>query len=109
MTDEPGDVRVVDVPGRSRFEIRVEGELAGLAEYRMRPGRIVFTHTEVDDRFQGRGLAGRLARAALDSARDRGLQVAPLCPYIVRYIRRHPEYVPLVDDQHRAEVTAASD
>lgn len=107
MTDDRDDVRVVDVPDRGRFELRVDGELAGFAEYRLRPGRIVFTHTEVDDRFQGRGLAARLARAVLDSARERGLRVTPLCPYIARYIRRHPEYVPLVDDQHRADFTAA--
>jgi predicted GNAT family acetyltransferase len=103
------DVRVVDAPDDRRFELRVDGALAGFAEYRMRPGRIAFTHTEVDDRFQGRGLAGRLARAALDSARDRGLEVTPLCPYIADYIRRHPEYVPLVDDRHRAEFTATPD
>lgn len=109
MTDDSGDAQVVDVPDRARFELRVDGQPAGSAEYRMRPGRIVFTHTEVDDRYQGRGLAARLARAALDSARDRGLQVTPLCPYIAGYIRRHPEYVPLVDENHRAKFTSTSD
>lgn len=103
------DVQVVDVPEQSRFEIRAAGELAGHAEYRLRPGRMVLTHTEVDDRFQGRGLAGRLARSALDAARERDLQVTPLCPYIADYIRKHPEYVPIVDDKHRSEVADASD
>ncbi|HEX6446812.1 MAG TPA: GNAT family N-acetyltransferase [Streptosporangiales bacterium] len=104
-----GDVVVVDVPEKARFELRVDGERAGLVQYRMLPGRIVLIHTEVEDRFQGRGLAGRLARAALDSARERGLQVTPLCPYVADYIRRHPEYVPLVDERHRAEFAPASD
>lgn len=103
------DVQVVDVPEQSRFEIRAAGELAGHAEYRLRPGRMVLTHTEVDDRFQGRGLAGRLARSALDAARERDLQVTPLCSYIADYIRKHPEYVPIVDDEHRSEVADASD
>lgn len=107
--NDSDDVRVVDDPERSRFEIHTGGELAGHAEYRLRPGRMVLTHTEVDDRFQGRGLAGRLARSALDAARDRELPVTPLCSYIADYIRKHPEYVPLVDEKHRSEFADASD
>jgi uncharacterized protein len=100
VTDSP-EARVADAPERSRFELVVDGELAGFAEYRLRPGRIVFTHTEVDEAHQGTGLAGRLAAAALDAARERGLEVTPLCPYIAGYIRRHPGYRELVDEQHR--------
>lgn len=104
MSDQIDEIRIVENPDENRFEIHTGGQLAGWAEYRLRPGRITFTHTEMDDRFQGRGLAGRLARGALDSARERDLRVIPLCPYIVGYIRKHPEYVPLVDDQHREHV-----
>jgi uncharacterized protein len=98
------EVLVRDAPDRSRFEITVDGELAGFAEYRSRPGRIVFTHTEVDDPYQGHGLAGKLVRAALDRARRLGLEVTPLCPYVADYIRRHPEYADLVDERHRGQV-----
>lgn len=109
MNDHPHvsdeEAAVVDLPERSRFEITVDGELAGFAEYRLRPGRVVFTHTEIDDRYQGRGLAGRLVRAALDQVRDRGLWVTPLCPYIAAYIRTHPEYVERVDPEHRERVS----
>lgn len=105
MDEHAHEVAVTDAPERSRFEITVDGELAGFAEYRLRPGRVVFTHTEVDDAHQGRGLAGRLAQAALDQVRDRGLQVIPLCPYIAAYIRKHPEYVELVDAEHRERVS----
>jgi uncharacterized protein len=101
----PDDIAVSDARDRSRFEITVNGELAGFAEYRLRPGRIVFTHTEIDEGYQGRGLAQRLATAALDEARERGLLVTPLCPYIASYIRRHPEYLDLVDAQHREQVS----
>ena len=48
---------VLDVAESSRFEIRVDGRLAGLAQYHMKdPGLIVFTHTEIDDAYEGRGL-----------------------------------------------------
>lgn len=98
-------VRVVDVPDSSRFEIRVDGALAGFADYRRRSDRVVLTHTEVDSAYQGQGLAGRLTREVLDRIRGEGLYVTPLCPYVADYIQQHPEYSDLVDERHRAEVT----
>lgn len=100
------DVRVADNPEQGRFEISVDGQLAGFADYRRRPGRVVFTHTEIDPAYQGRGLGGRLAREALEAARAEGSAVTPLCPYIAGYIREHPEYVALVDEQHRQQFTS---
>jgi predicted GNAT family acetyltransferase len=94
---------VRDAPDRSRFEIIVDGKLAGFSEYRSRPGHIVFTHTEVGDAYQGRSLAAKLVRAALDRARRLDLEVTPLCPYVAGYIRRHPEFLDLVDERHRAQ------
>ena len=52
---------VRDQTEQHRFEILVDGELAGFADYRMRPGRIIFTHAEVDDAYEGQGLASELA------------------------------------------------
>ncbi|WP_240686740.1 GNAT family N-acetyltransferase [Amycolatopsis suaedae] len=97
MTESADEVQVADNPARSCFEVHAGGELAGRADYRLLPGRMVLTHTEVGERFAGRGLAGRLARVALDSARDRGLAVTPECEYMAGWIRKHPEYLPLVD------------
>ena len=91
--DEP---RVVHEVERRRFEIFVGDTRAGLAAYRDEPGRRVFTHTEVDPAFEGRGLGGRLAAFALDETRAQGLSVVPLCSFIAAYIARHPEYEPLV-------------
>ncbi len=93
------DVRVVDNPDENRFEAYVDGELAGFAEYRRRDGdRIVFSHTEVDDAFEGHGVGSKLAAGALDAARARGLTVTPLCPFIRAFIDRHPDYADLVAD-----------
>jgi predicted GNAT family acetyltransferase len=89
-------VEVADNPDASRYEITVDGRLAGFADYHARPGRLVFTHTEVDDEFEGQGLGSRLVRGALDSARAAGLRVVPRCPFVARYIQRHPEYRDLV-------------
>jgi predicted GNAT family acetyltransferase len=94
---------VFDVPERSRFEIHADGRLAGFAEYRVKdPGLIVFTHTEIDDAFEGRGLGSTLVRAALDAARTRGRAVRPDCPFVRGYIARHPDaYLDLVPEELR--------
>lgn len=89
-------IEVRDAPGASRYEIVAGGELAGFAEYRLGEGEIVFVHTEVDDRFEGRGLGGRLVSFALDDARRRGLAVRPRCPFVRSYIERHEEYADLL-------------
>lgn len=73
----------------SRYEITVDGVLAGFAEFDLRPGAIRFTHTEVDPAFQGRGLAGILAKAALTDATASGEAIVPLCPYIAKYLETH--------------------
>ncbi|MEV0148533.1 MULTISPECIES: GNAT family N-acetyltransferase [unclassified Nonomuraea] len=90
-------IDVVDNPAESRFEILLDGEVAGFADYRLLPEKIVFTHTEVRPELEGQGLAGRLVGHALDMSRDTGLRVVPLCPYVAKYIERHPEYKDLVD------------
>lgn len=110
MTQRPDDlstdtVTVADAPERSRYEITVDGKLAGFAVYRAHPDRLVITHSEIDDEFQGRGLAGQLTRYALDDIRTKGLLVTPLCPYTSAYIRKHPGYVDLVDEKHRQSVS----
>ena len=91
------DVQTTHAPARSRYEAHLDGELAGFAEYRLGDGVVTFTHTEVDDRFEGRGVGSALARFALDDVRaDGSRRVVPLCPFIKRWIDRHPEYADLV-------------
>jgi predicted GNAT family acetyltransferase len=90
-------VEVDDAPDRSRFEITVDTRPAGFLEYRLLPGVIVFEHTEIHGDFQGRGLAGRLAAGALDTARERGLRIRPVCEYLAGYVQRNPQYAALVE------------
>jgi predicted GNAT family acetyltransferase len=97
------DIRVVDVPDRSRFEIRVDREVAGFTEYRRRPGLIAFIHTLIDPRFEGQGLASQLVGTALSEARSDGLSVLPFCPFVRSYIAGHTEYLDLVPEDMRAK------
>jgi predicted GNAT family acetyltransferase len=89
MTDA---IEVRDNPDESRYELLLDGELAGVADYRDRAGRRIFVHTVVDPAFSGRGLGNRLARGALDDALEHGLPIVPRCPFIRSWLERHPEY-----------------
>jgi len=89
-------IATVDRPDQRRYELTVDGEVAGWVTYRLHEPRVTFIHTEVLPAFAGRGLAQRLAADVLDDARARGLRVRPLCPYIARYIREHPAYQDLL-------------
>jgi predicted GNAT family acetyltransferase len=87
---------VLDRPERHRFEIVADGEVAGFADYQLRGAEILFTHTEVDEAYEGKGLGSVLVRHVLDAARERELAVLPLCPFVREWISRHPDYLELV-------------
>src|ERR1700722_4863185 len=97
-----GAPAVTDNPAASRYELHVDGELAGIITYRLRDSTISLQHTEIKPDFQGAHLAGHLARFALDDARERGLAVLPFCPYVGSWIKKHPEYAELRTQDRRA-------
>ena len=102
QVEAPAEAEVVHVPEASRFELRLAGRLIGHADYHRRNSRIAFTHTEVDEPYEGRGLGYLLAEAALSMADEEGLEVVPLCPFIAHYIDENPAYERLVAADHRA-------
>lgn len=95
MTDPR--VRYVRDEEAHRYELLLDGELAGYAEYRTRPGRIVFTHTVVHPGHEGQGLGSALAKHVLDDAVARGERIVPYCPFIAAYLKRHEGYEASVD------------
>src|SRR5262245_42764485 len=97
MTEvDTADLHVVDNPDAHRYEIWAGGKLAGLATYKVRPGRLVLIHTETEAGFEGHGVAARLVHDMLDDIRSRGLRITPVCPYVRHYLSEHPDYADLV-------------
>jgi|HubBroStandDraft_2_1064218.scaffolds.fasta_scaffold790581_1 predicted GNAT family acetyltransferase len=91
MSESDSSITVVDNPDRSRYEAFVGDQLAGFVTYRTRTGVVILVHTEVDEAFEGHGVGGRLAAAALADVGARGLKVEAWCPFIARYLEQHPE------------------
>lgn len=97
-----------DNPDRHRFEVDLgDGNLA-VAEYLLRPGKVLFTHTEVPKEHGGKGIGTALIRFALDAARERGLEVVPICPFFADYMRSHPDVQDLLDAESRARLSVES-
>jgi predicted GNAT family acetyltransferase len=87
------DVEIRDNGEASRFEAIVHGEVVGFAEYRLKPGVITFTHTEVDDDQEGQGIGSALVRESLDGVRTDGeLKVRIACPFYRAYLERHHDW-----------------
>jgi predicted GNAT family acetyltransferase len=70
-----------------------------LLNYRRSAGKLVIYHTEVPQAFEGRGLAERMTRAALEFARSSNLQVEPRCPYTANFMQKHHEYDDLLSSR----------
>ncbi len=85
---------------RHRFEIDL-GDGVAIAEYTLPAGKILFSHTEVPPAHEGRGIGTALIKAGLAAARQRGLQVIPICPFFAAYIQSHPEEQDLLDPAWR--------
>lgn len=88
-------IEIRDNSEASRYEAVIEGHTAQVA-YRREGDTIVFVHTEVPQPLEGRGIAGKMVKKALDDAQEAGLGVVAECPYVAAYLKKHPEYAGLI-------------
>jgi predicted GNAT family acetyltransferase len=96
VSTQSPEIVVQDKPNDLRYELLVDGDVAGELQYRRTRDAIALVHTEVSPALEGRGLGAHLVAGALDDIRARSLRVTPICPFVRSYIRRHPEYSDLV-------------
>ena len=95
-TDKTGAEATVSA-AEGKYTIAVDGETVGLAAVADRGNQRVFYHTEVEDRFGGRGLATILVDEALKATRADGKRVVPVCPMVAAFVKKHPEFSDITD------------
>jgi predicted GNAT family acetyltransferase len=97
---EPGHIpmerpalHVADVEARQRYEARLDpaGPLAALISYERTATWVALLHTEVQGGFEGQGISSQLVAWVISDARARGLAVIPRCPFVIRWLERHPD------------------
>ncbi len=88
---------ILDRPEAGRYELRDGDTPIGFARYSDHGDSLVFTHTAIDDAYEGRGLGSRLARYVLTDAVARNKRIVPACPFIAAYLKRHHDYDAQVD------------
>ena len=93
---------IVDNPEKHRFEADLGDGSFAVAEYNLLEHKIVFTHTEVPAAHEGQGIGSALIRHALRYARERKLQVIPICPFFAAYIKKHEDEQGLLDPAYRS-------
>jgi predicted GNAT family acetyltransferase len=90
MADE-----IRDNPARGRFEMDA-GDGVAFVNYKLVPGVITLTHTEVPQELEGQGNGSKIVRGVLDIVRARGLKVVPACGFVAAFIRKNPEFQDLL-------------
>lgn len=72
------------------------------------PHRIFF-HTVVKEAYGGQGLASKLVQAAVEDAIASGAKVVPVCPYVVAWAKKHPEFADHIVTARPEHLNAVSD
>lgn len=81
---------------KQRYEIFADGTFAGFTQAHAVGEVVTMPHTKIFDEFEGQGLASVLVAGALDDVRARGQRIVPECPYVARFVEKHPEYADLL-------------
>jgi hypothetical protein len=101
MTTDSPHYAIVDNVEKHRLEADLGDGSVAIAEYKLVPGKIVFTHTEVPPAHEGQGIGSALIRFGLAFTRERGLKVIPICPFFAAYFKKHAEEQDLLDPPFR--------
>lgn len=75
-----------------RFEITSDDAVAGFTQFLDRDGRRIFFHTEIGEEFGGQGLAAIVVEQAVAATREEGQTIVPVCPYVAKWLTKHPEH-----------------
>ncbi|MBD3582367.1 GNAT family N-acetyltransferase [Flavobacterium selenitireducens] len=79
-------------PEKKRFELEVEGHTAIIESILTNENVMYLTHTEVPVALEGKGVGKKIVEGALNYIKDHDYKLAPLCPFVAAYLKRHTEW-----------------
>jgi predicted GNAT family acetyltransferase len=94
------DSEITDNVALHRFELPEQGDTAFLL-YERTPTALRLIHTEVPDALRGKGVGSKLVSGVIDLAEQNGLKIIPLCPFVIEFLKAHPQFLATVDDHYR--------
>ncbi len=95
MSSLVDELTVVHNEAASRFEAAIEGQLA-VIDYERRGDLLYLTHTGTPVAYRGQGVASKVTQAALAYAKAEGLQIVPVCSFVISYLQNNPQYQSLI-------------
>ncbi|WP_432131891.1 GNAT family N-acetyltransferase [Streptomyces tendae] len=93
-------IEVTDNADGRFYELRFDGQAAGMLVYETAGSRRVLTHTTIREDYRGRGWSKLLIRRALDDLAAKGATISNYCEVVDRFIEENPEYAKLIDPSH---------
>ncbi|MES2780459.1 MAG: GNAT family N-acetyltransferase [Bacteroidota bacterium] len=77
---------------KKRFELHVDGHIAFIEYILSKENTMYLTHTEVPKSLEGKGVGSKIVSMALNYIKDKNYTLAPLCPFVAKYLVKHPEW-----------------
>lgn len=98
---ETTNITIENNADKGQYEAKLDGKVVAFAEYRPIGQSIMFTHTEVNEELEGKGVGSQLIRYALEDTKAQGMTAIPMCPFVKIFIQRHKEFITVVHPAHR--------
>jgi len=95
--EDNNELVLKDNTDRKQFELSVEGFTARI-EYMIMSNKIFLTHTEVPRELEGKGVGSKIVKLAFEEIEKQGLKLIPLCPFVAKYLTKHPEWKKILAD-----------
>ncbi len=93
------DFELIHNEDGSQYEFHIEGRVAKIEYIRKQP-KIYLTHTEVPSSLEKQGIGSQLVLKVLEELKVKKLAIVPLCPFVAAYIKKHPEWIEIVDNRY---------
>lgn len=84
-------MKITNNESANRYELYVNGSMAKI-DYQRNGNQIFLNHTEVPPELGGKGVGSKLVSLVLEDIDQQGLRLIPFCPFVKKYIQKHPEW-----------------